>query len=888
MTKKILWLFFFAVTTGMLSTSNTAGKTVVYDFETGTQGWGDLKRGVDVTVVVETHAGGGSQSLRATIDETAHEQAQGGMASGRDFTAADADISQGGYTDLSFWYRADDPDMNGGNFVFHWIMSTQGWSGGGWYGNGLWGVLIADGQWHHQLFKLSSLGEAAGGWQGTWGDQTEWRFGDDLLYNFELMFEPADSTTQGSYVYIDDVQLTGAEEPPPPDKLVVYDFETDTQGWGDLKRGVDVTVVGETHAGGGSQSLRATIDENAHEQAQGGMTSGRDFIAADADISQGGYTDLSFWYRADDPDMNGGNFVFHWIMSTEFWSGGGWYGNGLWGVLIADGQWHKQLYKLSNLGEVAGGWEGTWGDQTEWRFGDDLLYNFELMFEPADSTTTGSYVYIDDVQLTGAEEPPPPDKLVVYDFETDTQGWGDLKRGVDVTVVGETHAGGGSQSLRATIDENAHEQAQGGMTSGRDFIAADADISQGGYTDLSFWYRADDPDMNGGNFVFHWIMSTEFWSGGGWYGNGLWGVLIADGQWHKQLYKLSNLGEVAGGWEGTWGDQTEWRFGDDLLYNFELMFEPADSTTHGSYVYIDDVRLWGGSLIPNPVPANGALDVANDTILSWDSPDSALSFNVYLGTSLDSVNNADLDSDPNVVFAAVDVSSFDPGALEFGADYFWRVDLVTVTHPGGPLKGPVWSFTTANYKIVDDFEDYDSAENRIWYSWHDGLGYGTPDTEPYFAGNGTGSVVGDESTPSFCEETIVRGGGKSMPIGFNNTGAALQSETQHVWIDPQDWTVNGFNALKIYTHGGVQNIPGELYVIIEDDKKISHRVVNPDSGIFTVEEWKEWTILLDDFAFVGVDNTAVTKLAIGVADLAGQPEASGLFYIDDILVGFSP
>ncbi len=181
-----------------------APKTAVYDFESGAQGWGDLKDGTATTVVSETHAGGGNQSLRATMDEAAHGQQQGGMASGRDFTVDDADISRGGYTTLSFWYRADDPDFNGKNLIFHWIMSTESWSGGGWYGNGLWGVLIADGQWHQQTVDLSILGEAAGGWQGAWGDQTAWDFRDDLLYSFEILFDPSDNTT-GSYVYIDDV-----------------------------------------------------------------------------------------------------------------------------------------------------------------------------------------------------------------------------------------------------------------------------------------------------------------------------------------------------------------------------------------------------------------------------------------------------------------------------------------------------------------------------------------------------------------------------------------------------------------------------------------------------------------------------------------------------------
>jgi len=200
--------------------------------------------------------------------------------------------------------------------------------------------------------------------------------------------------------WVDDVKFYEGETPPPAGGAltpVVYDFETGAQGWGDLKDGTATTVVGETHAGGGSQSLRSTIDEIAHEQAQGGWSSPRDFTVDQADFSAGGYSTVSFWYRADDPDFNGGNFVCHWIMSTESWTGGGWYGNGAWGVVVADGQWHQQTIDLSTLGEAAGGWEGAWGDQTAWDFRDDLLYSFEIMFEPTDSTTTGSNVYIDDI-----------------------------------------------------------------------------------------------------------------------------------------------------------------------------------------------------------------------------------------------------------------------------------------------------------------------------------------------------------------------------------------------------------------------------------------------------------------------------------------------------------
>jgi hypothetical protein len=85
-------------------------------------------------------------------------------------------------------------------------------------------------------------------------------------------------------------------------------------------------------------------------------------------------------------------------------------------------------------------------------------------------------------------------------------------------------------------------------------------------------------------------MSTESWSGGGWYGNGLYGVLIADGQWHQQTADLSILGAAAGGWEGAWGDQTAWAFRDDLYYSFEISVGPTDNTS-GSHIYIDDVRF---------------------------------------------------------------------------------------------------------------------------------------------------------------------------------------------------------------------------------------------------------------------------------------------------------
>ncbi len=208
--------------------------------------------------------------------------------------------------------------------------------------------------------------------------------------------------------------------------------------------------------------------------------------------------------------------------------------------------------------------------------GVDLTAATKLYIGVGDGAPGGSgTIRIDDIRVV---------KTVVFDFETDAQGWGGLKDGIEPTVSSETSAGG-SQSLRVTIDEAAHGQQIAGWTSPRVFTDDDA---VGGLNTLSFWYHVDDPDLNGGNFELHWIMSTESWSGGGWYGNGVYGVLIADGQWHQQTVDLSILGDAGGGWQGVWGDQTAWDFRDDLLYSFEIGVSPTDNT-NGSNIYVDDV-----------------------------------------------------------------------------------------------------------------------------------------------------------------------------------------------------------------------------------------------------------------------------------------------------------
>jgi len=207
--------------------------------------------------------------------------------------------------------------------------------------------------------------------------------------------------------------------------------------------------------------------------------------------------------------------------------------------------------------------------------------------------------------------------------------------------------------------------------------------------------------------------------------------------------------------------------------------------------------------VSGPNPANGTEDVKPSVVLSWDAGAVAESHEVYFGMDADAVRNATKSSPEYKGPKALGEEAYDPGKLIFNTSYFWRIDEVNSANPDSPWEGNVWSFTTGDYFVIDDFEDYDSADNQIWFSWHDGLGAGAPGMPGYVPGNGTGSAVGDETTLSYTEETIVHGGLQSMPISYDNNkqGFSKYSETELTLTNQRDWTEQGVANLSLWFRG---------------------------------------------------------------------------------------
>ncbi|MBN1506074.1 MAG: hypothetical protein JW955_04465 [Sedimentisphaerales bacterium] len=240
-----------------------------------------------------------------------------------------------------------------------------------------------------------------------------------------------------------------------------------------------------------------------------------------------------------------------------------------------------------------------------------------------------------------------------------------------------------------------------------------------------------------------------------------------------------------------WKDGTG---GDNCAVAWQGAGIPNRELIAGSYLMPFEA-LWAYG----PRPRNGAVDTPQTLELKWTAGTRGTTHQVYFSEDKDAVVNGEPGSAAYRGQQAVDDTTFDPGALEFGKTFYWRVDEVNPTEADSPWKGAVWSFTTANFIVVDDFEDYvDDVEGRIFQTWIDGWGYTEP--APGNPGNGTGSAVGYGAAP-FAERTIVKSGLQSMPLAYNNADSPFYSETNRTFDTPMNWTVNGMDTLSLQVYG---------------------------------------------------------------------------------------
>jgi len=269
-----------------------------------------------------------------------------------------------------------------------------------------------------------------------------------------------------------------------------------------------------------------------------------------------------------------------------------------------------------------------------------------------------------------------------------------------------------------------------------------------------------------------------------------------------------------------------------------------------------------------PIPESGAADVAIDVTLGWRAGREAAEHIVYISAEEQAVR------DGTVSGVTVLQENYGPLSLNLASMYYWRIDEVNNLEIPAVWQGNTWSFTTSEYLVVDDFESYNTTDRQIWETWLDGLGFGTPGTPDFNPGNGTGSAVGDENSPSYMEETIVHSGSKSLPLMYDNSVFDLSEVTVSTadLAIGSDWTKGSPEQLTLWFYGDPANAAtDQMYVKVNSAKKIF-------DGSLAQSDWQEFPI---DLASLGIDLSNVTTLTIGF-ERTGVTGGSGMIFIDDI------
>jgi len=295
------------------------------------------------------------------------------------------------------------------------------------------------------------------------------------------------------------------------------------------------------------------------------------------------------------------------------------------------------------------------------------------------------------------------------------------------------------------------------------------------------------------------------------------------------------------------------------------------------YVKLTAKSNWGGILpqyglsevrffyIPvlarEPDPASGATDISVDNVtVSWRAGREAAKHNVYLSDSSQAV------IDGTAAVTTVSQASYGPLSFDLGKTYYWRVDEVNEAEIPATWQGDVWNFSTQQYLVVDDFEDYNDFEpDRIFDTWIDG-----------WADPANGSQVG-YAEPPFAEKTIIHSGKQSMPLSYDNSTTASYSEaTANVanLAIGKDWTKYGIKTLTLYFYGDPANAVERMYVKLNGSKV----AYDGDASNIARAEWQQWNIELSSF---GVNLRNVTELSIGF-ERSGAVGGKGKVYFDDI------
>jgi hypothetical protein len=335
-------------------------------------------------------------------------------------------------------------------------------------------------------------------------------------------------------------------------------------------------------------------------------------------------------------------------------------------------------------------------------------------------------------------------------------------------------------------------------------------------------------------------------------------IFITDGAGRERLIGIATSGSSGGG-----VDPTEIDFD---ISGIDLPFEPRavrilGLDTGGQAPGFDIANIRArictdcSQIASNPIPVDGAKNVPINAILSWPTGQSAEKHIVHFGADLTNISTGTAGvSEP---LQPQDANTFDPGRLELDTTYYWRIDEV---NDQNVIPGEVWSFTTSDHLVIDDFEQYTIPTDPNFIDIHDIW---------------TNNHISLSSDPAHeCSK-------KSMFFQYSYNQNSTYDETTRAFYPPQDWEEIGVKALELYFQGRSYQTVSQMYLVLYDG---SSEVVipYPDANDVKSDTWLPWRIDLEGLQDINLSN--IESIAIGFyADPSNRYGiGSGEINFDDI------
>ena len=331
------------------------------------------------------------------------------------------------------------------------------------------------------------------------------------------------------------------------------------------------------------------------------------------------------------------------------------------------------------------------------------------------------------------------------------------------------------------------------------------------------------------------------------------------------VYLGESFEDVEAGAESTFaGNQTA----PNLIAGF-VGFPFPDGLVPGTTYYwrIDEVndanaaspwkgKVWSFWVPPkkayDAVPTHGAGFVLADATVSWTNGFGGKLTQMYFGT-----DSAEVDAGTGgTAKGPVVTTTYDPGQLENGTTYYWRVDQFdgVETH-----KGDVWSFTTVADIAVAD------PDLQGWWTLDEGEGTTAVD----WSGNGGhGSFVGEPQwVDGYQGSALEFDGGEFVNCGDNAATGVTADFTLAAWVK-----LNPGNA------GQYLGIGGKLSRLGGNADYMGYALVRHSSNVFRL-----WVGDGDAANIIGQAGSDVTYTDTDWHHVAGVREGQlNMLYVDGV------